>query len=103
MRPAALLVLLAAAARAGRVRLGLLVRCWPGQCLGWVVADELLDLHEVLARKVVSLSSRQFVEPAGLLVVLGDAFAFFVTFLKCRVFLDVIDPPGADVQDVKRI
>ena len=74
----ALLVLLAAAARARRIRLGLLVRRRPGQCLGWVVADELLDPRQVAGREVVSLRRRQFVEPAGLLVVLGDASAVLV-------------------------
>ena len=80
--PAALLVLLATAARAGRVRLGLLVRRWPGQGLGRVVADELFDPHQGLGREVVSLRRRQFVEPPGLLVVLGDAYSFFVTHVK---------------------
>ena len=41
--PAALLVLLAAAARAGRIRLGLLPPGRPCQCLVRVVADELVD------------------------------------------------------------
>ena len=41
--PAALLVLLTAAARAGRIRLGLLEPYLPGQCLVRVAPDDLVD------------------------------------------------------------
>ena len=68
MTPAALLVLLPAAARARRIRLGLLVRRRPGQCLGWVFADERFDPHQSLGRFGDSLRRRQRVEPPGFLV-----------------------------------
>ena len=47
--PAALLVLFAAAARAGRIRLGPLAPGRPGQCL-WaqVFADDLADMAQGL-------------------------------------------------------
>ena len=70
--PTALLVLLAAAARAGLVRLGLL-RFRLAQRLGRVVAQDRLYSPNVLERVVMSAFRRQGVEPQGLLVVLGDA------------------------------
>ena len=73
----ALLVLPAAAARAGLVRLGLL-RFWLAQRLGRVVAHDRLYTPNVLERVVNSLFRRQGVEPQGLLVVLGDAVAILV-------------------------
>ena len=80
--PAALLVLLAAAARAGRIRLGLLPPGRPGQCLARVVADDPVDSSQGLGCVGVPLCRRQRVEPPGLLVVLGDACSLFVTSLK---------------------
>ena len=89
--PAALLVLLAAAARAGRIRLGLLPPRRPGQCLARVVSDDLVDSSQGLGCWVESLCRRQRVEPPGLLVVLVDAFSFFVASLKGSVCLGVVD------------
>ena len=80
--PAALLVLLAAATRAGRVRLGLLPRGRPGQCLARVVADHLVDSSQRLGCLGIALCRRQREEPPGLWVVLGDACSIFVTCLK---------------------
>ena len=80
--PAALLVFLAAAARAGRIRLGLLPPGRPGQCLARVVADDLVDSSQGLGCFGDSLCRRQREEPPGFLVVLGDAFSFRVTPLK---------------------
>ena len=51
-RPTALLVLLAAAARAGLVRLGLLPPRRPGYCLARVVADDLVDSSQGLGSRV---------------------------------------------------
>ena len=80
--PAALLVLLAAAARAGRIRLWLLPPCLPGQCLARVVADDLVDSSQGLGCISIALCCCQRVEPPGLLVVLGDACSSRVTCLK---------------------
>ena len=79
--PTALLVLLAAAARAGLVRLGLL-RFRLAQRLGRVIAHDRLYAPNVLERVVNSSFRRQGVEPQGLLVVLGDAAAMLVTLRK---------------------
>ena len=89
--PAALLVLLAAAARAGRIRLGLLPPRRPGQYLSRVVADDLVDSSHGLGCVRIALRRRQRVEPPGLLVVLGDALSLFVTCLKGWVCLGVVD------------
>ena len=78
-KPAALIVLLAAAARAGRIRLGLLPPGRPGQCLAWVVADDLVDSSHGLGCLGIALCRRQREEPPGLLVVLGDASSSRVT------------------------
>ena len=80
--PAALLVLLAAAARAGHIRLELLPPRQPGQCLAWVVADDLVDSSHGLGCISIALCRRQREEPPGLWVVLGDAFSVFLTCLK---------------------
>ena len=55
--PAALLVLLAAAARAGRIRLGLLPPRRPGQCLARVVANDLVDSSQGLGCLGVHLAN----------------------------------------------
>ena len=79
--PTALLVLLAAAARAALVRLGLL-RFRLAQRLGRVVAHDRLYAPNGLERADMSAFRRQGVEPQGLLVVLGDAAAILVTRRK---------------------
>ena len=82
MGSAALSVLVAAAARAGRIRLGCLLLCRRGQCLARVVADDLVDSSQGLGCISIALCRRQREEPPGLLVVLGDAFSVCVTCLE---------------------
>ena len=83
--PTALLVLLAAATGAGRIRLGLLSPCMCGRrlvCLARDVADDLEDSPQFLGCFGVSLGRCQRIEPPGLLVILGDASASLVKRLR---------------------
>ena len=89
--PAALLVLLAATARAGFIRLGLLPPCRPGQCLARVVANNLVDSSQGFGCLGMALCRRQREQPPGLWVVLGDAFSIFVACLKGFVCLGVVE------------
>ena len=80
--PTALLVLLATAARAGLIRLGLL-RFWLTRRLGWAVANGRSYATNSNGRVAMSMFFRhQDEEPQRLLVVLGDALAKLVTVRK---------------------
>ena len=89
--PAAHRILLAAAARAGGFRLGLLPHCRLGQCQARIVAEDLVDTPQGLGCSGVSLCCWQCEEPPGLVEVLGEADSFCIKYLKGCVCLDVVD------------